>query len=135
MEGQVLDLHETAKKILENNQTAALEARGPVGRNTNSEIRRRENDVEIIKEKRGRYEERHGYGGHELRGADWERKEGDYRRRGADFERRRGEIEERNGSIESSLESYNEAFDIVFLNDASMDGIFDLVTELCSSQG
>ncbi|KAI0497483.1 hypothetical protein KFK09_020712 [Dendrobium nobile] len=40
-----------------------------------------------------------------------------------------------NDSVQSSLESYNEAFDIVYLNDASMDGIFDLVTELCSSPG
>lgn len=38
-----------------------------------------------------------------------------------------------NDNIESSLQCYNEAFDIVCLNDTSMDGIFDLATELCSS--
>lgn len=38
-----------------------------------------------------------------------------------------------NDNIESSLESYSEAFDILYLNDASMCGIVDLVTDLCSS--
>ncbi|KAL0913856.1 hypothetical protein M5K25_017348 [Dendrobium thyrsiflorum] len=60
IEGQVSDLHEMVKKILENqNQTATSEARGLIGRNMNSEIRRRENDVEIIEERGGRYRERH----------------------------------------------------------------------------
>ncbi|KAL0909375.1 hypothetical protein M5K25_020237 [Dendrobium thyrsiflorum] len=62
---------------------AASKARGSVGRNTNSEIRRSENEVEIIEEKGGMYGERHGYGGHESRGANWERKEGDYERWGS----------------------------------------------------
>ncbi|KAL0911183.1 hypothetical protein M5K25_019304 [Dendrobium thyrsiflorum] len=55
MEVKVSDLHEMVKRILKNqNQMAASEARGPVGRNTNSEIRRTENDVEIIEERDGR---------------------------------------------------------------------------------
>ncbi|KAL0911038.1 hypothetical protein M5K25_019141 [Dendrobium thyrsiflorum] len=52
MEGQVSDLHKIVKKILENqNQMVASEARGVVGRNTNSEIRRRENDLKGGEEK------------------------------------------------------------------------------------
>lgn len=37
-----------------------------------------------------------------------------------------------NDNIDDSIESYSEAFDIVYLNDASMGAVVDLVTELCS---
>ncbi|CAN6465136.1 unnamed protein product [Victoria cruziana] len=37
-----------------------------------------------------------------------------------------------NDNVEKSIESYRQAFDIVFLNDASMWGVVDLVTELAS---
>ncbi|KAJ4781550.1 Cytosolic 5-nucleotidase [Rhynchospora pubera] len=37
-----------------------------------------------------------------------------------------------NSNIEKSLKDYSEAFDIVFLNDAPMWGVVDLVSELCS---
>ncbi|KAJ3685853.1 hypothetical protein LUZ61_015017 [Rhynchospora tenuis] len=36
-----------------------------------------------------------------------------------------------NSNIEKSLKDYSEAFDIVFLNDAPMWGVVDLVSELC----
>ncbi|KAF3785484.1 7-methylguanosine phosphate-specific 5'-nucleotidase [Nymphaea thermarum] len=38
-----------------------------------------------------------------------------------------------NDDVEKSIEGYRQAFDIVFLNDASMWGVVDLVTELASS--
>ncbi|XXG74054.1 hypothetical protein AAC387_Pa07g2873 [Persea americana] len=38
-----------------------------------------------------------------------------------------------NDNIENSLKSYRESFDIVYLNDASMWGVLDLVSELCPS--
>ncbi|KAL0912589.1 hypothetical protein M5K25_018571 [Dendrobium thyrsiflorum] len=64
MEGKVSYFHEMVKKILDNqNQTAASDARGPVKRNTNSEICKSENEVEIIEERSGRYGKRRGYGG------------------------------------------------------------------------
>ncbi|KAK8943244.1 hypothetical protein KSP39_PZI009082 [Platanthera zijinensis] len=37
-----------------------------------------------------------------------------------------------NDNIDGSIQSYSEAFDIVYLNDASMGATVDLVTELCS---
>ncbi|KAG9445261.1 hypothetical protein H6P81_016601 [Aristolochia fimbriata] len=37
-----------------------------------------------------------------------------------------------NDNVEKSIGSYREAFDIVYLNDASMWGVVDLVSELCS---
>uniref|UniRef100_A0A1D1XTD2 5'-nucleotidase n=1 Tax=Anthurium amnicola TaxID=1678845 RepID=A0A1D1XTD2_9ARAE len=36
-----------------------------------------------------------------------------------------------NDNIEKSLETYREAFDVVFLNDASMHGVLELVSQLC----
>ncbi|PKA45791.1 hypothetical protein AXF42_Ash018342 [Apostasia shenzhenica] len=36
-----------------------------------------------------------------------------------------------NDNLEKSLESYREAFDIVYVNDAPMQGVVELVTELC----
>ncbi|XP_077245188.1 5'-nucleotidase / magnesium ion binding protein isoform X2 [Tasmannia lanceolata] len=39
-----------------------------------------------------------------------------------------------NDNVEKSLESYRNAFDIVYLNDASMRGVFELVSQLCSSK-
>ncbi|KAL0909390.1 hypothetical protein M5K25_020254 [Dendrobium thyrsiflorum] len=55
VEDKISDLHEMVKKILENqNQTIASETRGPIVRNANSEICRRENDEEIIEERGGR---------------------------------------------------------------------------------
>ncbi|KAL0922774.1 hypothetical protein M5K25_006791 [Dendrobium thyrsiflorum] len=54
MKGHVSDLHEMVKILENQNQTAASKARYPIGRNMNSEIRRRENDVEIIEERGGR---------------------------------------------------------------------------------
>ncbi|ONK65102.1 uncharacterized protein A4U43_C07F33640 [Asparagus officinalis] len=38
-----------------------------------------------------------------------------------------------NDNIEKSIESYKEAFDVVYLNDASMWGVVDLVSQLCPS--
>ncbi|XP_078178367.1 5'-nucleotidase / magnesium ion binding protein isoform X2 [Carex rostrata] len=38
-----------------------------------------------------------------------------------------------NSNIEKSLKDYSEAFDIVYLNDASMWGVVNLVSELCST--
>ncbi|KAH0469180.1 hypothetical protein IEQ34_002412 [Dendrobium chrysotoxum] len=100
VEDKVFDLYEMVKKILKNQiQTAASDAKGLAGRTTNSEFHRRDNEVEIMEERGGRYGERRGYGGHESRGASWERKEGDYGRRGADFEGRRGECKEGFGAV------------------------------------
>ena len=36
-----------------------------------------------------------------------------------------------NNNIEKSLKDYSEAFDIVYLNDAPMVGVVELVSELC----
>ncbi|KAL0905331.1 hypothetical protein M5K25_023743 [Dendrobium thyrsiflorum] len=103
-EGQVVDLRDMMKKMLEfQTQTAASEAKGPEVKNTNSEIRREEDEVEIVEGERrrphmetfqkedrgGRYGERQGIRGAEQMGADWERQEGYGGRRGADFEGRR----------------------------------------------
>ncbi|KAL0916269.1 hypothetical protein M5K25_013764 [Dendrobium thyrsiflorum] len=109
MEGQVADLRDMMMKMLDlHNQAAASEASKPEGRNTNFEIRKNEDEVEIVKGERrrphmepfqrtnrgGRYGERRGYGGPEQRGADWERREGNYGRQSVDFEGRREEFEE-----------------------------------------
>ncbi|KAL0907588.1 hypothetical protein M5K25_022005 [Dendrobium thyrsiflorum] len=98
MEGQVSDLRDMMKKILEmHNQTVASMAKGLEGKNTNSKICREDDEVEIVEEERikpymepfqredrgGRYGERHGYVGAEQRGADWERWEGYYGHRGS----------------------------------------------------
>ncbi|KAL0928162.1 hypothetical protein M5K25_000030 [Dendrobium thyrsiflorum] len=99
MEGQVADLRDMMKKILEiHNQTAASVAKGVEGKNTNSKNRREDDEVEIVDGERrkpylepfqredrggGRYGERHGYGGMEQRGADWECRVGSYSRRAA----------------------------------------------------
>ncbi|KAL0903595.1 hypothetical protein M5K25_027985 [Dendrobium thyrsiflorum] len=98
MEGQVADLRDMMKKMLEfQTQSAASDAKGPEAKNTNSEIHREEEVVEIVEGRRGRphlepfqreergggYGERQGYGGMEPRGAGWEHREGYYGRRGA----------------------------------------------------
>ncbi|KAL0923790.1 hypothetical protein M5K25_004562 [Dendrobium thyrsiflorum] len=108
MEGQVADLRDMMKKMLEfQTQTAASKARGPKVKNTNSEIRREEDEVEIVEGERrrphlkpfqkedrgGRYGERQGIRGAEQMGVDWERQEGYGGCRGADFEGRRGVFE------------------------------------------
>ncbi|KAL0909035.1 hypothetical protein M5K25_023557 [Dendrobium thyrsiflorum] len=107
MEGQVADLRDMMKMLEVHNQTAASVAKVVEGKNTNSEIHREEDEVEIVDEERrkpymepfqredrgGRYVERHGYGDMEQRGADWECREGSYGRRGAEFEGRRGDFE------------------------------------------
>ncbi|KAL0918328.1 hypothetical protein M5K25_010331 [Dendrobium thyrsiflorum] len=108
MEGQVADLRDMMKKMLEfQTQSAASDAKGPEAKNTNSEIHREEEEVEIVEGRRGRphlepfqreergggYGERQGYGGMEPRGAGWEHREGYYGRRGAVFEDRRGDFE------------------------------------------
>ncbi|KAL0907961.1 hypothetical protein M5K25_022420 [Dendrobium thyrsiflorum] len=112
MEGQVADLRDMMKKMLEfQTQSAASDAKGPEAKNTNSEIRREEKEVEIVEGRRGRphlepfqreerggYGERQGYGGVEPRGAGWEHREGYYGRRGAVFEDRRGDSEAKNQS-------------------------------------
>jgi len=36
-----------------------------------------------------------------------------------------------NANIEKSLKDYSKAFDIVYLNDAPMRGVVELVSELC----
>ncbi|KAL0924344.1 hypothetical protein M5K25_005160 [Dendrobium thyrsiflorum] len=52
VEDKVSDLHAMVKKILENQiQTAASEAKRPAGRTTNSEFRRRGDEVEIMEER------------------------------------------------------------------------------------
>ncbi|KAL0904069.1 hypothetical protein M5K25_026140 [Dendrobium thyrsiflorum] len=99
MEGQVADLRDMMKKMLEfQTQSAASDAKGPEAKNINSEIHREEEEVEIVDGRRGRphlepfqreergggYGERQGYGGMEPRGAGWEHREGYYGRRGAD---------------------------------------------------
>ncbi|KAL0915048.1 hypothetical protein M5K25_015447 [Dendrobium thyrsiflorum] len=95
MEDKFSDLHLMVKKILDNQiQTAASEARGPMGRTTNSDFRRKESNGEIMEEKGGRYVERRGNKEQGVKGAVWERKEGNYGRRGADFEEMREESEE-----------------------------------------
>ncbi|KAL0909549.1 hypothetical protein M5K25_020427 [Dendrobium thyrsiflorum] len=109
MEGQVADLRDMMKKMLEfQTQSAASDAKGPEAKNTNSEIHREEEEVEIVEGRRGRphlepfqreergggYGERQGYGGMEPRGAGWEHREGYYGRRGAVFEYRRGDFED-----------------------------------------
>ncbi|KAL0912871.1 hypothetical protein M5K25_016285 [Dendrobium thyrsiflorum] len=92
MEDKVSDLHLMMKKIFENQiQMTASEAKGPVGRTTNSDVRRREGDGEISEEKGGRYRERCGNREQGERGAGWERKEGNYGRMGADFGEKREE--------------------------------------------
>ncbi|KAL0908276.1 hypothetical protein M5K25_022764 [Dendrobium thyrsiflorum] len=49
MEGQVADLRDMIKKMLEvHNQTTASVAKSGEGRSTNSEIRREEEEAEII---------------------------------------------------------------------------------------
>ncbi|KAL0913273.1 hypothetical protein M5K25_016720 [Dendrobium thyrsiflorum] len=98
MEGQVADLRDMMKKMLEfQTQSAASDAKGPEAKNINSEIHREEEEVEIVDGRRGRphlepfqreergggYGERQGYGGMEPRGAGWEHREGYYGRRGA----------------------------------------------------
>ncbi|KAL0928006.1 hypothetical protein M5K25_002238 [Dendrobium thyrsiflorum] len=77
MEGQVADLRDMMKKMLEfQTQSAASDAKGPEAKNTNSEIHREEEEVEIVEGRRGRphlepfqreergggYGERQGYG-------------------------------------------------------------------------
>ncbi|KAL0923463.1 hypothetical protein M5K25_007521 [Dendrobium thyrsiflorum] len=95
VEDKVSDLHAMVKMMLENQiQMATSEVKGPVGRTTNSEFRRRDDEVEIMEERGGRYRGRHGNEGHESRGACWGRKEGEYGRKSADFEEKRGESEE-----------------------------------------
>ncbi|KAL0926075.1 hypothetical protein M5K25_004461 [Dendrobium thyrsiflorum] len=108
MEGQVADLRDMMKKMLEfQTQSAASYAKGPEAKNTNFEIHREEEEVEIVEGRRGRphlepfqreergggYGERQGYGGVEPRGAGGEHREGYYGRRGAVFEDRRGDFE------------------------------------------
>ncbi|KAL0925687.1 hypothetical protein M5K25_004052 [Dendrobium thyrsiflorum] len=108
MEGQVADLRDMMKKMLEfQTQSAASDAKGPEAKNINSEIHRKEEEVEIVEGRRGRphleplqreergggYGERQGYGGMEPRGVGWEHREGYYGRRGAVFEDRRGDFE------------------------------------------
>ncbi|KAL0916626.1 hypothetical protein M5K25_014153 [Dendrobium thyrsiflorum] len=89
MEGQVVDLRDMMKKMLEfQTQSAAFDAKGPEAKNTNSEIHREE-EVEIVEGRRGRphlepfqreerggYGERQGYGSMEPRGAGGEHREG-----------------------------------------------------------
>ncbi|KAL0925535.1 hypothetical protein M5K25_003880 [Dendrobium thyrsiflorum] len=74
MEGQVADLRDMIKKMLEvHNQTTASVARSGEGRSTNSEIRREEEEAEIMEGERRRphlepvqREERGGgYGGYQ----------------------------------------------------------------------
>ncbi|KAL0908175.1 hypothetical protein M5K25_022650 [Dendrobium thyrsiflorum] len=87
MEGQVADLRDMMKKMLEfQTQSATSDAKGPEAKNTNSEIHREEEEVEIVEGRRGRphlepfqreergggYGERQGYGGMEPRGAGGE---------------------------------------------------------------
>ncbi|KAL0923242.1 hypothetical protein M5K25_007290 [Dendrobium thyrsiflorum] len=108
MEGQVADLRDMMKKMLEfQTQSAASDAKGPEAKNINSEIHREEEEVEIVEGRRGiphleplqreerggAYGERQGYGGMEPKGAGWEHPEGYYGRRGAVFEDRRGDFE------------------------------------------
>ncbi|KAL0926074.1 hypothetical protein M5K25_004460 [Dendrobium thyrsiflorum] len=79
MEGQVADLRDMMKKMLEfQTQSAASDAKGPEAKNINSEIHREEEEVEIVDGRRGRphlepfqreergggYGERQGYGAH-----------------------------------------------------------------------
>ncbi|KAL0914420.1 hypothetical protein M5K25_014765 [Dendrobium thyrsiflorum] len=55
MEGQVADLRDMMKKMLEfQTQSAAYDANGPEAKNTNSEIHREEEEVEIVEGRRGR---------------------------------------------------------------------------------
>ncbi|KAL0921742.1 hypothetical protein M5K25_008847 [Dendrobium thyrsiflorum] len=55
MEGQVADLRDMIKKMLEvHNQTTASVARNGEGRSTNSEIRREEEEAEIVEGERRR---------------------------------------------------------------------------------
>ncbi|KAL0926176.1 hypothetical protein M5K25_002381 [Dendrobium thyrsiflorum] len=108
MEGQVADLRDMMKKMLEfQTQSAASDAKGSEAKNTNSEIHREEEEVEIVEGRRGRphlesfqreergggYGERQGYGSMEPRGAGGEHREGYYGRRGAVFEDRREDFE------------------------------------------
>ncbi|KAL0918088.1 hypothetical protein M5K25_010077 [Dendrobium thyrsiflorum] len=94
MEGQVADLRDMMKKMLEfQTQSAASDAKGPEAKNTNSEIHREEEEVEIVEGRRrrphlepfqreergGGYGERQGYGGMEPRGAGWEHREVKYK--------------------------------------------------------
>ncbi|KAL0922466.1 hypothetical protein M5K25_006454 [Dendrobium thyrsiflorum] len=108
MEGQVADLRDMMKKMLEfQTQSATSHVKGPEAKNTNFEIHREEEEVEIVEGRRGRphlepfqreergggYGERQGYGGVEPRGAGGEHREGYYGRRGAVFEDQRGDFE------------------------------------------
>ncbi|KAL0918696.1 hypothetical protein M5K25_010719 [Dendrobium thyrsiflorum] len=55
MEGQVADLRDMMKKMLEfQTQSAAPDAKGPEAKNINSEIHREEEEVEIVDGRRGR---------------------------------------------------------------------------------
>ncbi|KAL0924689.1 hypothetical protein M5K25_005539 [Dendrobium thyrsiflorum] len=55
VEDKVSDLHAMVKKMLENQiQTMASEAKGPAERTTNSEFRRRDDEVEIMEKRGGR---------------------------------------------------------------------------------
>ncbi|KAL0909207.1 hypothetical protein M5K25_020054 [Dendrobium thyrsiflorum] len=102
MEDKVSELHLMMKKFFENQiQVAASEAKGLVGRTTNFDVRRRDDEVEIMEEQGGKYGGRYGYGGEDSRGAGWERKEREYGRRGADFEEKRGESEKGFAASES----------------------------------
>ncbi|KAI3927051.1 hypothetical protein MKW92_052527 [Papaver armeniacum] len=40
-----------------------------------------------------------------------------------------------NDNVENSLDSYKKAYDVLYLNDASMLGVVELATQLCSSEG
>ncbi|KAI0497469.1 hypothetical protein KFK09_020697 [Dendrobium nobile] len=87
MEGQVADLWDMMKKMLEfQTQSAASDIKGPAAKNADSEIHWEEEEVEIVEgsrgrphlepfqreERGGRYGKRKGYGGVEPRGAGWE---------------------------------------------------------------
>ncbi|KAL0912290.1 hypothetical protein M5K25_018253 [Dendrobium thyrsiflorum] len=83
MEGQVADLRDMMKKMLEfQTQTAASEARGPEVKNTNSEIRREEDEVEIVEGERRR-PHLEASRKEDMGGRYWEHQEGYGGRRGA----------------------------------------------------
>ncbi|KAL0923179.1 hypothetical protein M5K25_007224 [Dendrobium thyrsiflorum] len=96
MEGQVADLRDMMKKMLElQAQTAASEAKGPEAKNTNSEIRREE-EVEIVEGRRRRpYLE--PFQREERGGRHGERQDG--------YEGRRATIYRKVSAIKSSRES------------------------------
>ncbi|KAL0917558.1 hypothetical protein M5K25_012627 [Dendrobium thyrsiflorum] len=93
VENKVSDLHAMIKQLLDN-QTAASEAKEPVGKTTNSVYCRRDDEVEIMEEQGERYGGRHRYGEQGSRGAGWEGKERGCGRKGADFEEKERESEE-----------------------------------------